>query len=73
MMFAPITVKSSIQTLNPIILMTKLASNPAVSIKTLSPLIPLTALALAILFAGLALAILFAGDYVLKNTETLRV
>jgi hypothetical protein len=44
--------------------MTKLASNPAVSIRTLSPLIPLTAL---------ALAILFAGDYVLKNTETLRV
>lgn len=51
-MFAPLPLKSQIQALNPIVLMTKLASNPAVPASALLPLIPLTLLAAVILLAG---------------------
>jgi hypothetical protein len=63
-MFAPISFKSQLHVLNPIILITKLASNPWVPFKALMPLIPM---------AALALVIIFAGEMALKKTETLRL
>lgn len=63
-MFAPISLKSTLQFINPIILITKLASNPSVPLKTFTPLLPLSVIALVILYAGSAM---------LKNTETLRL
>jgi ABC-2 type transport system permease protein len=63
-MFAPLSLKSQLQTLNPIILITKLASNPQVPLKALMPIIPLSAS---------ALAILLIGSLMLKKIETLRL
>jgi ABC-2 type transport system permease protein len=63
-MFAPISIRSQLQFLNPIILITKLASNQSVPVKSLVPLLPLSAI---------ALVILFSGSYMLKRIETLRL
>ena len=63
-MFAPLPLKSSLQSLNPLLLMTKLASNPVVQLKALWPIIPL---------GFIALAILFAGETMLKRREALRL
>jgi ABC-2 type transport system permease protein len=63
-MFAPISLKSTLQFMNPIILITKLASNPSVPLKTLTPLLPLSVI---------SLLILYSGSVMLKNTETLRL
>jgi ABC-2 type transport system permease protein len=63
-MFAPVSLRSQLQIANPIILITKLASNPSVPMRSLAPLLPLSAL---------ALVILFSGSFMLKRIETLRL
>jgi ABC-2 type transport system permease protein len=63
-MFAPVALKSQLQFLNPIILITKLASNPSVPVRTLAPLLPL---------AAIALIILLSGSFMLRRIETLRL
>jgi ABC-2 type transport system permease protein len=63
-MFAPVNLRSQLQILNPIILITKLASNQSVPVRSLAPLL---------LLAAIALIILFSGSYMLKRVETLRL
>ncbi|RMF89166.1 MAG: ABC transporter permease [Methanobacteriota archaeon] len=63
-MFAPLSIREGLYRLNPLNLLTKLASNPRVPLRDLAPLIPL---------AALALLVLYAGEVMLKKRETLRL
>lgn len=63
-MFAPLSIRQGLYRLNPLNLLTKLASNPRVPLRDLAPLIPL---------AALALLVLYAGEVMLKKRETLRL
>ncbi len=64
LMFAPISLRSKLQYINPIKLITKLCSNPKVPFADIVPLLPL-------LF--LAVLVLLTGEYILKKRETLRL
>ncbi len=63
-MFAPLSLRSKLQLFNPLLFLTKLASNQEVSLKSMSPLIPIV---------FLAIGVLYAGEVVLRRRETLRL
>ncbi len=63
-MFAPLNLKAKINSVNPVLLMTKIISNPKVRSEDLTPLIAL---------AAVALLALKAGEHTIKNKQNLRL